>query len=400
MGLKDREIDVTIVMPCLNEEEALPYAIQSAKETLAELNKLGFSAEILISDNGSTDGSRELAEAAGCRVVNCPGKGYGSALIFGIKAALGKYIVMGDADGSYDFGEAVPMVLKLKEGYDLCMGSRFKGRIMPHAMPWKNHHIGNPVLTGLLNIFYRSGLSDAHCGLRAFTREAFNKMRLTSPGMEFASEMVVRAALLGLKRTEVPVTLYPDKRTRPPHLKPWRDGKRHVKFLLTYGPMWLFFLPALGMMIFGALVFVRILFTPPYQTFSFGSLRFGDHWMVLAGGIFSVGFQVAILGMIALIYRVQQGRIPASPFARKLLCSYLTSQNALFLGIGFIISGLGITAYVFYEWQKSGFGPLYRLREMIIATTLLTCGLQTFFGVILTAVISGKSADGGIAYRP
>jgi glycosyltransferase involved in cell wall biosynthesis len=394
MNEAEQRIDVTILMPCLNEEEALPFALKSAQGAQEELNRLGLSSEILISDNGSTDGSRQLAEELGCRVVNCPEKGYGNTLIYGAKNAFGRYIVMGDSDGSYDFREAVPMVLKLKDGYGLCMGSRFKGKIMPGAMPWKNRYIGNPFLSGLLNLFYRSGLSDAHCGLRAFTKEAFDKMRLSCPGMEFASEMVVRAAQLNVKRTEVPVTLHKDKRGRPPHLQPWQDGKRHVKFMLMYGPLWLFFLPSALLILSGYLIFGAVLFAPSYQTFKFGKLYFGDHWMVLAGGMVSIGFQGVIMGMIALIYRVRHRRIPESWLARKLLCDYFTSQNVLFLGSAFVASGIGIIAFVFWQWARADFGALYRLREMIIATTFLVAGLQAYFGVLLAAVVSGMSADG------
>jgi glycosyltransferase involved in cell wall biosynthesis len=201
--------DVSIVMPCLNEADSLPKAVETAFSALQTLLAQGFSGEVVISDNGSSDGSPELAERLGCRVVRARDKGYGSALQAGIAACRGRYVVMGDSDASYDFRESVPMVRKLADGCDICMGSRFQGRILPGAMPWKNRWLGNPVLTGVLNLFFRTGFSDAHCGLRAFTKDAFARMRLTSPGMEFASEMAVKAALTGLKRAEVPVTLYP-----------------------------------------------------------------------------------------------------------------------------------------------------------------------------------------------
>ena len=219
------EIDVTIVMPCLNETQSLPHCIGNALDALARLRaELGLTGEIVIADNGSTDGSQALAAELGARVVPVARRGYGAALIGGCEAAFGRLIMMGDCDGSYDFTEGVTMIAKLEEGYDLCMGSRFKGGIAPGAMPWKNRYIGNPALTGILALFFRSGISDAHCGLRAIRKEAFERLKLTGSGMEFASEMVIKAALLKLKMTEVPATLSPDLRARPPHLRPWRDG--------------------------------------------------------------------------------------------------------------------------------------------------------------------------------
>jgi len=383
-------LDVTILMPCLNEAESLPYSIRSAQSALEELKKHGLSGEILIADNGSTDSSREIAAGMGCRVVTCTNRGYGNAVICGVKAANGVYIIMGDADGSYDFLEAVPMALKLKEGYDLCVGSRFKGKIMPGAMPWKNRYIGNPLLTGLLNLFFGSGLSDAHCGLRAFTKGAFDYMSLQSPGMEFASEMVVKAAILKLRRTEVPVTLSPDKRNSPSHLKPWEDGKRHVKFLLIYGPLRLFFIPSLAMILFGCFIFTGLLLVPPHSFFRFGQLRFGDHWLILAGGIFSIGFQGCILGMIALLYRVLNESVPTSAFQRKLLWKVFSMQNIIFCGTAIILLALGIFGYIIREWRMVNFGELSKIREMVIATTLMVVGLQAFFGVLLAAVVAGE----------
>ena len=208
--------------------------------------RFGLSGEIVVADNGSTDGSQAIAAAHGARVVAVVDRGYGAALIGGGHAANGKYVVFGDADGSYDFRECVPMVEALIGGADLCMGSRFKGGIAPGAMPWKNRYIGNPVLTGILNLMYRAGISDAHCGLRAVTKDAFGRLRLTGSGMEFASEMVIKAALQRLNIAEVPATLSPDLRDREPHLRPWRDGWRHLRYLLMLSPTWIFTVPAMA----------------------------------------------------------------------------------------------------------------------------------------------------------
>lgn len=222
--------DVSIVLPCLNEAATLGACIARAQEALAILEaRHGLSGEVVVADNGSTDGSRGIAMGLGARVVEVRDRGYGAALSGGFAAARGRFLVMGDSDCSYDFLECVGMVEALAGGAELCMGSRFKGRILPGAMPWKNRWIGNPALSAILRLLFRTGVSDAHCGLRALTRDAFERLRLTSAGMEFASEMVVKAALLGMRVAERPVTLSPDRRGRPPHLRPWRDGWRHLR---------------------------------------------------------------------------------------------------------------------------------------------------------------------------
>lgn len=223
--------DISIVMPVLNEERTLQLCINNAERALSELDKSGFSGEIVISDNGSSDGSIEIAQKNGVFLTHAKKKGYGNALINGIVQAHGRYIIMGDADCSYDFCDAVPMVILLNQGYDLVMGDRFAGGIKNGAMPWKNRYIGNPGLTGLLNLLYRLKIGDAHCGLRAFTKSAFKQMNCRSAGMEFASEIVVKAAKCKLSIAQVPITLHPDKRGGRPHLRPWRDGWRHVRFL-------------------------------------------------------------------------------------------------------------------------------------------------------------------------
>ncbi|MEL7486502.1 MAG: glycosyltransferase family 2 protein, partial [Pseudomonadota bacterium] len=234
-------VDVSIVMPCLNETLSLPHCIANAKDALAQIKaQYGLEGEIVIADNGSTDGSQRLATSLGARVAPVRERGYGAALIGGAKAAAGRFILMGDCDGSYNFTEGVPMIGKLNEGYAVCMGSRFDGGIAPGAMPWKNRYIGNPVLTGILNLFFRTGVNDAHCGLRAITKEAFETLNLSGSGMEFASEMVIKAALKKLPMTQAPATLSKDLRDRPPHLRPWRDGWRHLRYLLMLSPTWLF----------------------------------------------------------------------------------------------------------------------------------------------------------------
>src|ERR1051326_9078758 len=242
-------IELSVVMPCLNEAETLPTCIRKAKKAL---HQLGIRGEIIIADNGSSDGSPEIAASLDARVIHVAEKGYGSALMGGIKAARGKYIIMGDADDSYDFTNLRPFVEKLRAGYDLVMGNRFKGGIAPNAMPPLHRYLGNPVLTGIGRIFFRSPCGDFHCGLRGFNRAAIQRLDLRTRGMEFASETVVKASLHGLRITEVPTTLSVDGRNRPPHLRSWRDGWRHLRFLLLYSPRWLFLYPGLLLMIVGA----------------------------------------------------------------------------------------------------------------------------------------------------
>ena len=245
VGELGRMSDVSIVLPCLNERQALGHCLDSARQALDIIAaRHGLSGEIVVADNGSTDGSRDLAISIGARLVDVPVPGYGAALRGGLASAEGRFLVMGDADGSYDFREAVPMVEALLDGADICMGSRFKGGIAPGAMPWMNRYIGNPILTGLLNLLFHCKVDDAHCGLRALTKPCFERLRLDGSGMEFASEMLLKAVLLEQRIAEVGVTLRPDRRGRPPHLRPWRDGWRHLRYLLMLSPFWLFGLPA------------------------------------------------------------------------------------------------------------------------------------------------------------
>ncbi len=245
-------VALTILMPCLNEAETLALCIEKAK---AGIKNAGVPGEILIADNGSTDGSQAIAEKLGARLIAVREKGYGSALIGGTRAAAGKWILMGDADDSYDFSQADRFVKKFNEGYELVMGCRLPsggGTILPGAMPWKNRWIGNPILSFIGRLFFKCPAHDFHCGLRGYTREAFEAMDLQTTGMEFASEMVISATLKKLKITEVPVTLKKDGRSRPPHLKPWRDGWRHLRFMLLFSPRWLFLIPGIVLFLLGA----------------------------------------------------------------------------------------------------------------------------------------------------
>ncbi|MDE2561771.1 MAG: glycosyltransferase family 2 protein [Sphingomonadales bacterium] len=381
--------DVTIVMPCLDEIQSLPHCIGNALEALVRIRlELGLSGEIVIADNGSTDGSQSLATELGARVAPVAQRGYGAALIGGCRAAQGRYILMGDADGSYDFTEGVAMIAKLLEGHDLCMGSRFRGGIAPGAMPWKNRYIGNPALTGILNLFFRSGVSDAHCGLRAITKDAFERINLTGSGMEFASEMVIKSALLRLDIAEVPATLSPDLRDREPHLRPWRDGWRHLRYLFMLSPTWLFGVPALLAFLTSAI----LLTGSAFQTFMPGSAPFiGDYWTILGESAFTVGHLCLILMLAGQLYSLKAGFRKESRTMRW-LAPFLNLESMLIAGGVCIAVGAAILGLVWTEWVARNFRPTQSVFLPVVGTMAITAGIRTALGGFLMAIISGNEA--------
>ena len=389
MAVADGHPDVTILMPCLNERVTLPQCIDWAVEACGRLADLGYASEILISDNGSDDGSQDYARSRGCRVVQAPQRGYGAALIHGIEAAAGRFIVMGDSDASYDFREGVPMVVKLAEGYDLCMGNRFAGRIMPGAMPPLNRYLGNPALSGVLNLFFRSGMGDAHSGLRAFRKEAAESLQLNSPGMEFASELVVKAALKQLKMTEQPITLHPDGRDRKPHLRPWRDGWRHLRFLLALSPMWLFIIPSLILLGLAVLIGVTLLLTPGNQVASWGGFWIGDHWLILAAGMFQLGLAGLTLGTIARVWATKRGFVGRSRRLDRWVTS-IRNDWAVLVGAAMAAIGLLVLAGVAVDFFRGGFGPAGRIRESVVGTSLLVGGVQLIFASFVVSLIDDE----------
>lgn len=386
-----RSPDVTIVMPCLNEALSLARCIANARTALARLEALyGLSGEIVVADNGSTDGSQRLASDLGARVVTVESRGYGAALIGGCQAAAGRFLLMGDADGSYDFTDGVAMIGALLGGADLCMGSRFRGGIAPGAMPWKNRYIGNPALTGILNLFFRSGIGDAHCGLRAITRDAFRDLRLRSAGMEFASEMVIKASLKGLRIAETPATLSVDLRDRPPHLRPWRDGWRHLRHLLMLSPTWAFGVPALAAMGgAGSVLLVALLQLLGALP---GPGRFGTSWTIVAGSVFTVGHLALIMAVATHLHGVREGYRTLRPFFRR-HARMLTLEAMLAAGAALVAAALAMIALIARDWLHSGFAALPNTLPVVLATTTGAVGLQTVFGGFLLAIIGGHAAD-------
>ncbi len=382
--------DVTIVMPCLNERISLPYCIRNAKDALERLeHDHGLTGEILVADNGSSDGSQELAQEMGARVVPIPQRGYGSALIGGCEAAAGRFILMGDADGSYDFTDGVAMIAALLNGADLCMGSRFAGGIEPGAMPWKNRYIGNPVLTGILNLFFNSGMSDAHCGLRAITREAFAALRLSGTGMEFASEMVIKASLKKLQIVEVPAKLRKDLRDRAPHLRPWRDGWRHLRYLLMLSPEWVFALP--GSLV--SLAGITILAMAISQAIVPGTFpAVGNYWVILGSMLLTSGYLALILGLSAQLFGAQQGYRLLSSHGRTII-ERLSLERLLGAGTFLASSGFLVLIGVLWQWNERQFGPTESILPAMLGTTLIMLGLQTMMGGFLLAISGGNVAN-------
>jgi glycosyltransferase involved in cell wall biosynthesis len=380
--INGESIEVSVVMPCLNEAETVETCIAKAREAMSQGN---ISGEILIADNGSTDGSIEIAERMGARVVHVAAKGYGNALMGGIAAARGKYIVMGDADNSYDFGHIPRFVERLREGADVVMGNRFKGGIEPGAMPFLHKHLGNPVLSGVGKILFKSPVGDFHCGLRAFSKAAFERMDLRTTGMEFASEIVVKASLLGLSIAEVPTSLFPDGRSRPPHLRTWRDGWRHLRFLLLYSPRWLFLYPGLALMVVGATLGVWLL--PGPRTLN--HVTFDVHTLVYAAAFVLLGFQSIAFACFTKIFAISEGLLPADPTLDKLF-RYITLEVGLIAGAAMTAAGLAASIYAVSSWGTRHFGTMDYSRTMRIvipASLFLMLGAQTIFASFFLSVL-------------
>jgi hypothetical protein len=387
----DRSVELTILMPCLNEAETIAACINKASEYLA---RSGVAGEILIADNGSSDGSVEYALARGVRVVAVTERGYGAALRAGIAAAQGRFVVMGDADDSYDFSRLDPFLAKLRDGCDLVIGNRFAGGIAPGAMPFLHRYLGNPVLSLIGRMFFRSGIRDFHCGLRGFRILALD---LRTSGMEFASEMAVRAALNGLVIGEVPTTLAVDGRSRPPHLRTWADGWRHLRFLLMFSPRWLFLYPGAILILFGLIGTVALLPGPLMLSPRFG---LDDHTFLVATIAVLVGVQVVGFGVIARHFAAANGVLPRSRTLDRLM-SLVSMERGLMIALAVVCSGIGGGAWSLWQWAAVDFGPLTSpavMRVLTLSLVLIATGVQLAFTFFLLGIIDlplrGKGGRG------
>jgi hypothetical protein len=384
-------MDLSILMPCLNEAETVATCVRKAR---LGLERAGVRGEVLIADNGSTDGSVVIAEKAGARVVAVKEKGYGSALRGGVEAARGKWVIMGDADDSYDFSQIEAFLEKFREGYDLVMGCRLPsggGTIAPGAMPWKNRWIGNPSLSFIGRLLFKCPARDFHCGLRGFTREAYDKMELITTGMEFASEMVIKATLKSLRITEVPITLHPDGRSRPPHLKPWRDGWRHLRFMLIYSPRWLFLMPGLGLAILG-LVSGAALAVRPLQV---GGIAFDTGTLAVASLFVIIGEQLVAFALFTKVFAISEGLLPQDAKFLNIF-RYFSLEKGIVLGLLLLLLGLGLLGHAFWIWKEARFGNLpfgENLRRLIPAVTLIALGIQTIFSSFFLSILGLRTAS-------
>src|SRR5579859_4943301 len=373
-------VDVSVVIPCLNEANSLGVCVSKAMEAF---RAAGLCGEVVVADNGSTDGSIEIAEKLGARVVLVAQRGYGSALRSGIGAARGAFIVMGDADDSYDFSEVPRFVEKWRQGNDVVMGNRFRGEIKPGAMPWHHKYLGNPVLSSVLNLFFHAGIGDSHCGMRGFTRAVYDRLDLRSTGMEFASEFVIKAAQLGAKITEIPITLWPDKRGRPPHLRSFRDGWRHLRFMLLYAPNWLFVLPGTALMTLGLFLVFWLLPGPRHVS---TRITLDVHTMIF-GVIFTLlGVQILSIGSFAKVFSYAE-RFDRGNISLKRVLKRVTLESGLLLGGGLFLAGFAGCAWVTWRWAASGFGPLHEVRQVLFWSMWLFIGIQVIFASFFLSML-------------
>lgn len=379
--MESLQLEVSIVMPCLNEAETLETCIDKAQ---AYLSRHQIPGEVVIADNGSTDGSQAIARQMGARVVEVEEPGYGSALMGGIAAARGQYVIMGDADDSYDFTNLTPFIEKLRSGYDLVMGNRFLGGIKPGAMPPLHRYLGNPVLTAIGRLFFPSPCGDFHCGLRGFRKRAIDALNLRTTGMEFASEMVVKASLYKMKIAEVPTILSPDGRSRPPHLRSWRDGWRHLRFLLLYSPRWLFLYPGLLLMLVGFAVGLWLLPGP--------QIVFDIHTLLFAATGTIVGFQAVVFAVFTKIFAMSEGLVPPDPRLYRIF-RYITLEVGLAIGGAILSIGFLGSIYAFNIWESKFFGPLdpsQTMRIAIPAATAIALGFQIILASFFLSVLGLK----------
>ena len=376
--------ELSIVLPCLNEAQTLGSCIAKAK---AAIEAHGLNAEIIVADNGSADGSEEIARRSGASVVRVTRKGYGAALMAGIEAARGEFVIMGDADDSYDFGAIYPFVEKLREGWDLAMGCRLPGgggTIAPGAMPWKHRWLGNPVLSALGRLFFRSRVTDFHCGLRGFRRAAYQALDLQTTGMEFASEMIVKATLHGLRITEIPITLHKDGRDRPPHLRSWRDGWRHLRFMLLYSPSWLFLIPGAALLVLGTVVSATLVGGAVH----IHGIGFDTSTLLVAAMTVILGYQVVVFGIISKVFAISEGLRPPDPLLDR-VCRVVNLEVGIAAGLFLVLGGFGSMLGALLYWRGHGYGALdYSVSQRIIipGVTGIVLGLQTMFSSFLLSV--------------
>lgn len=379
--IEQHPLELSIVMPCLNEAETVGICV---KKAICFIANNAIHGEVIVADNGSSDGSPEIAVENGARVVHVSEKGYGSALIGGINESRSKYIIMGDSDDSHDLENLMPFVEKLRDGYDFVVGNRFMGGIDPGAMSFINKYIGNPFLSGIGRIFFKSKIRDFHCGLRGFTKESFDKLDLRTSGMEFASEMIVKATLINMKITEVPTRMSPAGRSRPPHLRSFSDGWRHLRFLLLYSPRWLFLYPGLTLILFGLMIALWLL--------PGSKLSLDVHTMLYAASAIIIGFQSVSFAVLTKIFAVSEKLLPVHPKLEKIL-SFATLEKGLIIGGIMVIGGFGTSFYALLLLPHGGFAALgitNTMRLVISSITFLIVGFQVIFSSFFYSILRLK----------
>jgi len=382
--MQNTNIEFSIVIPCLNEEKTLAIVI---KKALVSFEQLKIKGEIVVSDNGSTDDSVKIAEELGARVIHCPEKGYGNALKCGFSGAYGKYLIHGDADDSYDFSKIDGFIQYLRKGYDMVIGTRIKGRIEKGAMPFLHRYLGTPVLTFILNLFFGTRISDCNCGMRGLTKKAFEKMALTSGGMEFASEMVVKAGILKLKIKEIPITLYRDKRDRPPHLNTWRDGWRHLRFMLLYAPNSVFVWPGSLLFFVGTLLMLFQINGP----FRWNGIFMDIHFMILGLTLGILGATIFQMGLVIKLFSHLQNYYTKDKVIVWL--NKFSLEKGLIFGSLILIIGVAIDVSIVIQWIQDGFRGILMPRAAIFGLYFMFLGISLVFFSFMRAVMESRDKN-------